>query len=176
VRRVRRGPLYPADLLQSPLYSRTCKEAFRVMERLAAASVQRPGSVRNRDALSVEAGLPAPALDQVLHFLSLAGLLETPRGSSRGLRLSRPASEISLLEVVRAVDGAGLWGRCILGLEECSDEMPCPAHAVWKETRAVLERHLDGQSLVDLTQAMARRRRRKARQTRMRNPVMSEPT
>jgi Rrf2 family iron-sulfur cluster assembly transcriptional regulator len=162
VRRGRRGPLYPADLLQSPLYSRTCKEAFRVMERLAAAAVQRPGSVRQRDALALEAGLTLPALEQVLHFLRLAGLLEMPRGSSGGVRLARAASRISLLQVVRAIDGAGLWGRCILGLEECSDEMPCPAHTVWKETRARLERHLDSQSLVDLTRAVALRRRRKA--------------
>ena len=127
------------------------------MERLAAAAARRPGAIRRTAALAVETGLPAPALDQVLGFLRLAGLLEAPRGTE-GVRLARPASRISLLQVVRAIDGTGLWGRCILGLEECSDAMPCPAHVVWKETRGLLERHLDGQTLVDLTRAVARRR------------------
>ena len=126
------------------------------MERLAAAAARRPGSIRRTSALVVETGLPAPALDQVLHFLRLAGLLEAPRGTE-GVRLARPASRITLLQVVRAIDGTGLWGRCILGLEECSDAMPCPAHVVWKETRALLEAHLDRQTLVDLTRAVARR-------------------
>jgi Rrf2 family iron-sulfur cluster assembly transcriptional regulator len=144
--------------MQSPLYSRTCKDSFRVMERLGAAAIHRPGAFRKLDALGAEIGLSTPEVEQVVHFLRLAGLVEAP-GAPDGVRLARPASRISLLEVVRATDGSGLWGRCILGLAECSDAMPCPAHAAWKEARALLERHLDSQSLADLTRAVDRRRR-----------------
>jgi Rrf2 family protein len=151
--------MYAAELLQSPLYSHTCKEAFRIMERLAAAAIQRPGSVRNEAALAGETGLSLPELEQVVHFLRLAGLVEAAHGRAGGVRLARPASQVSLLEVVRAIDGAGLWGRCILGLEECSDAIPCPAHPAWKQARSLLEEHLDRQSLVDLTRALTRRRR-----------------
>jgi Rrf2 family transcriptional regulator, iron-sulfur cluster assembly transcription factor len=130
-----------------------------VMERLAASSIRRPGSVRNFNALAEETGLSHPALEQVIHFLDLAGLLTVPRGPAGGVRLARPPSRISLLEVVKAIDGMGLWRRCILGLQECSDEMPCPAHPVWKQTRALLEEQLDSRSLADLAKAVARRRR-----------------
>jgi Rrf2 family protein len=159
IQRGRREPLYAAELLQSPLYSRTCKEAFRIMERLAAAALRRPGSVRTESTLAGETGLSLPALEQAVHFLRLAGLVEATRGRTAGIRLARPASRVSLLAVVRAIDGAGLWGRCILGLEECSDAMPCPAHPAWKQARSLLEEHLDGQSLEDLTRAVTRRRR-----------------
>jgi DNA-binding IscR family transcriptional regulator len=37
--------------------------------------------------------------------------------------------------------------------------MPCPAHAAWKEARALLEQHLDSQSLADLNKAVTRRDR-----------------
>ncbi len=134
------------------------------MERLAATAARRPGSIRKTAALAEETGLPAPDLEQVLGILQLSGLLEAPPGSG-GVRLSRPPSQISLLQVVRAIDGTGLWGRCILGLEECSDTMPCPAHVVWKQTRELLEQHLDRQSLVDLTLAVTRRRRARQAQT-----------
>jgi Rrf2 family protein len=150
--------VYAAELLQSPLYSHTCKEGFRIMERLAAAALRRPGSVRNQTTLAAETGLSLPALEQVVHFLRLAGLVEGAGGRAAGVRLARPAARISLLEVVRAIDGAGLWGRCILGLEECSDAIPCPAHPAWKKARSILEEHLDSQSLVDLTKALTRRR------------------
>lgn len=129
------------------------------MERLAASWARRPGSVRNFDALAAETGLSHPALEQVVHFLELAGLLKASPGPVGGVRLTRPASRISLLQVVKAVDGTGLWRRCILGLEECSDEMPCPAHTIWKQTRALLEEHLEGKSLADLSKAVAKRRR-----------------
>jgi Rrf2 family iron-sulfur cluster assembly transcriptional regulator len=162
----KRGPTYPADLLQSPLYSRTCQEALRIMERLCSASVRHSGS-RKLDDLSAETGLSIPDLEQVLHFLRLAGLVEATR-TTGGVRLARPASRISLLQIVRAIDGAGLWRRCILGLEECSDQMPCPAHDVWKETRFHLERHLESQSLLDLARALTRRQRAHRSQDRER--------
>ena len=128
------------------------------MERLAASSAARAGATRSRAALAEETGLSFPALEQVLHFLEIAGLLRAGRGTSGGVRLAQPAPRISLLQVVRAIDGAGLWGRCILGFEECSDEIPCPAHPAWKTTRAVLEAHLDGQSIADLARTLKRRR------------------
>ena len=128
------------------------------MERLAAWSVRRPSSVRHLSVLATETGLSQPVIEQVVHFLELANLVKAPRGLAGGIRLARPANRISLLEVVKAVDGTGLWRRCILGLEECSDEMPCPAHPVWKMTRALLEDYFDGQSIADLSGAVARRR------------------
>jgi Rrf2 family protein len=128
------------------------------MERLAAASLRRPGSVRNEAALALETDLPLPELEQVVHFLRLAGLVEITGGRTAGIRLARPPSRISLLQVVRAIDGTGLWGRCILGLAECSEAVPCPAHPVWKQARSMLEEHLDSQSLIDLTRALTRRR------------------
>ena len=129
------------------------------MERLAAADLRRPRSVRTEAALVDETGLSLPELEQVVHFLRLAGLVEITRGRTAGVRLARPASRISLLQVVRAIDGAGLWGRCILGLEECSEAVPCPAHPVWKQARSMLEEHLDSQSLMDLTRTLTRRHR-----------------
>lgn len=127
------------------------------MVRLAASSAARPGSARSAAALAGETGLSSPVLEQVVHFLEIGGLVRTGRNGT-GIRLARPASQISLLQVVRAVDGSGLWGRCILGFEECSDEIPCPAHPAWKATRAVLEAHLDSQSISDLARALNRRR------------------
>ena len=164
--RRRRMPLYSTELLQSPLYSQTCKDAFRTMARLAAGAMRRPGSLRSLEALAAETGMSTPAQAQVVHFLELAGLVEAPHGALGGLRLARPSSQISLLEVVGAIDGAGLWGRCVLGLAQCSDDEPCPAHMVWKRTRRMLELHLQSQSLVDLIRALDRKRPVKRRTMR----------
>jgi Rrf2 family iron-sulfur cluster assembly transcriptional regulator len=139
------------------LYSRTCQHALRAMERLAAAEIAKPGALLSLAALAAATGAPQPALSQVVHRLRRAGLLAARRGPSGGVRLARPAAEISVLEVVRVVDGADLEGRCILGFPACGDATPCPAHPVWKRVRAMLERRLESRSLADLARAVARK-------------------
>ena len=155
-RRRRRGD--PAELLRSPLFSRNSQDGLRVMERLAAASLRHSGSGRTLQVLSEETGLALPTLAQLISFLRSAGLV-SQRGRSGVLRLGRAASGISVLDVIRAIDGSGLWKRCLLGLAECSDTTPCPVHFAWKAARGELERHLASQSITDLARAVARRRR-----------------
>lgn len=128
------------------------------MERLAAASLRHAGSGRSLQGLADETRLAVPTLTQLVSFLRRAGLV-WQRGRSGGLRLKREAPAISVLEVIRAIDGAGLWRRCLLGFAECSDAAPCPVHPAWKAARAELERHLASQSIADLARAIARRRR-----------------
>ncbi len=92
-------------------------------------------------------GVPGPYLSQILHALSRAGLIETKRGYRGGYRLRRPASAITVLEVVEAVDGPECFGGCLLGLEECTDERACPTHAFWKAEKARIRAYLARLSL-----------------------------
>lgn len=141
------------------LWSRTCQHALRAMERLASADLERRGAFTGLSSLAAGTGAPAPALGQVLHVLRKAGLLEGRRGRGGGVRLARPAAKISVLEVVRAVEGTPLEGRCVLGFSPCGDEAPCPAHPVWKKARTLLERRLERRSLADLARTVARKKR-----------------
>ena len=139
------------------LYSRSCQSALRAMARLGEEALRRPGALVSLSDLAAATGARAPALAQVLARLRRAGLLAARRGPAGGVRLSRPPAEISVLEVVRAVDGTGLEDRCILGLPACGDEAPCPAHPVWKRARTLLEKRLENRSLADLARAVARK-------------------
>lgn len=143
------------------VYSLSCQSALRAAARLAEEALARPGGLLRLDVLARATGARAPALAQVLLKLKRAGLLAARRGPSGGMRLSRPPDAIAVLEVVRAVDGAGLENRCILGLPACGDEAPCPAHPVWKRARALLESRLEDRSLADLARAAVRKRARR---------------
>lgn len=55
--------------------------------------------------LAREAGVPAPFLAQILKRLARAGLLRSKRGRTGGFLLGRPASEITVADVVLALDG-----------------------------------------------------------------------
>jgi len=130
------------------------------MERLAAASLRHPSSGRSLEGIAEETGLDLPTLTQLITFLRQSGLVSQRRSGI--LRLARDASAISVLDVIRAIEGSGIWRHCLLGLVECSDKAPCPVHATWKVARAQLERHLAGESIVSLARAVSARRRRRA--------------
>ena len=75
--------------------------------------------------------IPAPFLAKIVSQLSTSGLVETYRGAGGGVVLSRPASEISLLDVIEALDGPIRLNRCVIEPDACSREERCPVHDIW---------------------------------------------
>ncbi len=88
-------------------------------------------------------GIPRAYLAKILHALGKSGLVVAKRGYRGGFALARPASDISLLDVARAVEGKEGLTTCLLGLAECSDERACPTHAFWMEMRQRIEGELE---------------------------------
>jgi Rrf2 family protein len=82
--------------------TRGCGYALHALEYLAALGDGGPATARD---IAEERGLPGDFLSKALVPLVRAGLLVSLRGPGGGFRLTRPASRISLLEVVEAVDG-----------------------------------------------------------------------
>ncbi len=74
--------------------------ALRAMTELAAA-----GAARTVDQLSAAQHIPNKYLESILGELRRGGLLRSQRGPDGGYRLARPASEISIADVIRALDG-----------------------------------------------------------------------
>src|SRR5438046_2502657 len=116
---------------------------MRTMERVASAEVLAPGAWVPQAELARELDVSPPSLAQIVFRLRRAGLLAARRGPHGGVGLSRPPEEIRVSQVVTAIDGAGLAGRCILGFDECTTYAPCPAHPVWSVVRPILERDLE---------------------------------
>ena len=100
--------------------------------------------------IATRAGVPRPYLSKILHALGKAKLIRTKRGYRGGFVLARPARDIAVLDVVRAVDGDAWLGRCLLGMESCADDRACPTHAFWKTERAKIQARLARISLKDV--------------------------
>ena len=80
---------------------------------LMTAAARRDGRFSATE-LSGETGVPLPTAQKLMGQLASAGLLASARGASGGFSLSRPAGEISLADVVEAVEGP-------IALTQCSD-------------------------------------------------------
>jgi Rrf2 family protein len=70
--------------------------------------------------------------------LSIAGLIHTVRGARGGVFLSRSAADISILDVVEAIDGPITMNECTTNPGTCSFSSDCVLHDLWCNTRTEL--------------------------------------
>jgi len=120
------------------------------------------GEPRQLRTLARLAGVPYAYLAKRMPGLVAAGLVSSARGRGGGIRLARPPEAITLLEISEAVEARQWLGRCLLGLDSCSDERACPAHEFWKATRQRIEVTLRSTTLADVIAHDRRQARRRA--------------
>ncbi|MFN2298623.1 MAG: RrF2 family transcriptional regulator [Anaerolineales bacterium] len=75
--------------------------------------------------------IPPSFLAKIISQLSVAGLVNTSRGARGGVTLSRPSDEITLLEVIEAIDGPISINECALDLSVCEFGKTCLVGPVW---------------------------------------------
>lgn len=91
-------------------------------------------------------------LTKILQQLTSAGLMESYKGPNGGIKLTKAGEEISLMEIVVAIDGPELLTECALGLPGCGVQKPCPLHDAWAKTRDSIREMLEDTSLVGLAE------------------------
>ena len=89
-------------------------------------------------------------LTKILQQLTEGDLMKSYRGPNGGVSLAKPSHQITVLSVVEVIDGAGVFKDCILGLEGCGAQKPCPLHHAWSKERKQLESLFAGTTLKDL--------------------------
>lgn len=123
------------------------RQALAAMQVLAQQNHGRFVPVRR---LSRMIGASPHTLARIMLRLTAAGLTDALRGPGGGVRLARPAHEITLFEILQEIDGPEVLNRCILGLGVCNEARPCPLHAIWFPCRQQLRRLLAETTLADL--------------------------
>jgi Rrf2 family protein len=117
------------------------------LELAAAASDDKP---LKGERIATAQAIPLRFLENILMQLRHAGLVESRRGAEGGYRLARPATEVTLADVIRAIDGplAGVSGQRpeTLDFKGRSE----PLRDVWVAVRASLRGVLEGVTLADL--------------------------
>ena len=125
--------------------------AVRAAVELAAAQdSSEPKRPVKAEALARAQDIPLKFLENILQGMRQAGLIESRRGPDGGHLLARPAAEIALADVIRAIDGplAGVGGRRPEDLEFSGSAEPM--REVWIAVRASLRRVLEEVTLADV--------------------------
>jgi Rrf2 family protein len=125
--------------------------ASRALLSLALhAETDGPTTVRD---IADRTGLPQPYLEQILLALKGAGLVRSKRGVGGGYILARPPGQITLAEIIRAVDGPialGDFGQPHTD-GACDHEGQCVLLSIWHTVGAQIRHQLEEWTLADVT-------------------------
>lgn len=120
--------------------TRAADYAVRVMVHLSSLP---QGSRLQKSAIVELSEAPESFLSKVLQRMVAQGLITSWRGSGGGFELAKPPEEISVLNVVEAIDGPMNLNLCVPGSSGCERSLACAVHPVWVEAREALVKVLN---------------------------------
>jgi FeS assembly SUF system regulator len=115
---------------------------------ILAAAARKPDGRVNASLLAEETGVPLPTAQKLVGRLAAAGLVVSSRGTGGGFRLARHATELSLADIVEAVEGPIAMTACVeAGTHDCCVEHSCRVKPHWDAVNDAMRGALAGVSL-----------------------------
>jgi Rrf2 family protein len=132
--------------------TRAADYAVRVMIHLAS----QPDHTRaSRADLAQAAECPEQFLSKVLQSLTRAGLVVSHRGNTGGFELPISRQNVSVLDVVEAIEGPVRLNLCLTADQACARQGWCPAHPIWAEAQRAMAEVLRNAFIRDLAKRIA---------------------
>lgn len=126
---------------------------YAIRAALSLAFVKLPVGYRKIREIAAQMNIPLRYTPQILGMLAKAGLAESRAGRDGGYRLTRDPADISLLEVVEAVEGELRLDHCTISGGPCRSEKLCALHPAWEDAVRAFRDTLALASLADVANA-----------------------
>jgi Rrf2 family protein len=133
------------------MLSQTVEYALRAMIHLASLE---PGSAWTSETIAERTKVPKGYLSKIMRDLTVAGLVRSRRGPTGGFTLARPPAQISMLDVVNAVDPIRRIRECPLG--NPAHVKLCPLHRRLDDAIAMIEREFGRTTLAEILESGGR--------------------
>lgn len=124
---------------------------------IIAISKFAPKSAISASELSKSLNCPAAYLSQILAKLKSPGILNSKRGLRGGVFLAKPLDEITLLDVITAIDGDEFFSQCFMGINGCGSIEPCPFHLFWSTERDNIKHWLEHTTFAEIDDQMSQK-------------------
>lgn len=131
------------------MLSTACKDAIRAIIYIAKNNKDDFISINK---IAKELNLSFYFLSKILQKLVKGELLKSYRGPNGGVKLAKSAEDIRLIDIIEMTDGTKFFRECILGLEKCSDDNPCPIHYMWADKRGEIQKMFENRTLKDIVE------------------------
>ena len=120
---------------------------IHTMYELARNAADGPQSIK---AIAERGGMPEAYLEQLVAVLKREGLVVSTRGAQGGYMLARQPSEITVGQVLRALEGGLNLVDCLDEEGACGKACVCPSRLVWLKLRDGMNAIVDGITLQDM--------------------------
>jgi Rrf2 family protein len=129
------------------ILSKSCEYAVRAAIYIALKTQQ--GEKTGIIAISKAIGSPTHFTGKILQALARKKVISSIKGPHGGFFIENP-KDIYLVDIIKAIDGSGLFSSCVMGLKTCSDTKPCPMHEQIKPIRTQLLTEFSKKSVDEL--------------------------
>ncbi|MDB4293282.1 Rrf2 family transcriptional regulator [Maribacter sp.] len=131
------------------MFSNSAKYAMKAVLYLALHSDESKRiAVKN---MSVNINVPKAYLSKILQALSRHDLVSSSKGPHGGFYLSEGNRREPIGKIVNIIDGKKRLETCLLSLEDCNAETPCPLHGLFVPARTKLIKSLEHKTIEDLS-------------------------
>lgn len=113
------------------MLSQKCKYAIRAVLYLTTESDPAKGLKGGKD-VSKALKIPLAFTSKILLELARSGIVTSVKGPGGGFYLSMENQKIAIIKIVEAMGDLDYFTSCGLGLDECSEDHPCPIHDIFK--------------------------------------------
>jgi len=121
-----------------------------------ASMARDPLAVHSAASVAGRIGLAPPTVSKILKMLARKGLLVSLRGAKGGYRLPCPPAQISMAEIIGAMDGPIGMTECSTATGLCIQESACTVRANWMTINQIVLEALQGVTLEQMTKPIAR--------------------
>ena len=117
---------------------------------------QEVGRVSMLSAIAKAQNVPPRFLAKIFQALAKAGVVKSHRGAKGGFSLAKPAADITMKDVIEAIEGPIQLNVCLIGEGECSRDKLCGVHPIWEEAQQKMMDVLARGNFADLVEAERR--------------------
>ena len=132
------------------MFSKACEYGIRALTVIAEAGKE-DKRIGIKEVCKL-AKTPESFTAKILQNLVKRNIISSQKGPTGGFYLSKSTADISLYDIVEAIDGKGIFSKCGLGLSECNAKKPCPLHFKFEVVRDELNAMCKENTLNDLVQ------------------------
>lgn len=111
---------------------------------------RKPGDIYSVAQTATALGITAPTASKILKRLARRGLVQSLRGAKGGYLLARSPEQISIAEVIDAMEGPLSVTECVVAKDLCAREASCSIRNNWRQLNQVIRQTLDQVSLADM--------------------------
>jgi len=132
------------------MFSKACEYGIRALTVIAEASGEnRKIGIKE---ICKSANTPESFTAKILQNLVRRSVISSQKGPTGGFYLQNKPSDITLYDIVDAIDGKAIFNQCGLGLTACNAKKPCPLHYQFEVVRDELTKMCKDNTLEDLLQ------------------------